>query len=190
MISKLATNSVAPPVWRLILSGIIFEGVWLFCVLAPSSALIIVLTLANLLFHLWLFYGSCHIAARTNHIRRTLLWLMYVLVLGAGMDAALFRGGVFISTGMFNIIPFWLAALWLNFAIALRFSLVFLQRNLWVAAIFGLVGGPLSYFFGARIGGQVIIAEPVWLSLGVLGVLWGFFLPLMAYGARASIFRL
>nr|WP_282450094.1 DUF2878 domain-containing protein [Microbulbifer sp. CAU 1566] len=174
----------------MLISGCLFEGIWLLCVMAPSSTLIVLFTAANLLCHLWLFCRSSAGGGVSHSVLRTLLWLILVSTLGVAMDSLLFQYGLFQTTDAFSIIPLWLAMLWVNFALALRFAFVFLQKNLWLAALFGLTGGPLSYFIGAEIGGRVTLAEPLWLSLGLLGFLWAAFLVLMAYWARSRFFRI
>ncbi|WP_255461868.1 DUF2878 domain-containing protein [Microbulbifer sp. ALW1] len=178
----------------MLISGCLFEGIWLLCVMAPSSTLIVLFTAANLLCHLWLFCGprtESGVSHRvSDSVLRTLLWLILVSTLGVVMDSLLFQYGLFQTPDKFSIIPLWLAMLWVNFALALRFAFVFLQKHLLLAALFGLIGGPLSYFIGAEIGGRVTLAEPLWLSLGLLGFLWAVFLVLMAYWARRRFFRI
>ena len=57
-------------------------------------------------------------------------------------------------------------------------------RNLWFAALFGAVGGPLAYLGASRGFGAVAVASPdlrglVWLAMG-----WAVAMTLMALGAR------
>lgn len=122
-------------------------------------------------------------------LSRTLLWVVFVTVSGCVMDATLFDVGIFASAAGYTLLPLWLGFLWVNFALALRFAFSFLQRNLWVAAVLGMVGGPLSYLLGAKINSDVILAEPLLSTLVILAGLWGVFLPLIMRCARLELFR-
>jgi len=65
------------------------------------------------------------------------------------------------------LVPPWISALWIGFATLPRFSLAWLVRRPWLAAILGAVGGPLSYLAGARLGAVSVSPEPLltWVAL-------------------------
>lgn len=67
--------------------------------------------------------------------------------------------------------PLWMSALWLGFATTIRSSLHWLSARRWQAAFFGLVGGPMAYFGGAKLG-PIALGEPLELSLGVIALAW------------------
>lgn len=79
--------------------------------------------------------------------------------------------------------PAWILALWAAFTPTLTVSLVFLQRNAWVALAFGAIGGPLAYLGAARGFDAVTFTDPgpafVWLAIG-----WGLAMPLLSMLAR------
>jgi hypothetical protein len=79
--------------------------------------------------------------------------------------------------------PFWLVTMWMAFATALNVSLAWLQRRLALAAALAAIGGPLSYYAGARLGGMAF-SEPLWLPLGILALMWAATLPLLLLIAR------
>jgi len=172
---------------RLLISALVFDVVWLLCVLAPGSALLAGITLGNIALHLWLFHGRPPDAAGAQ---RTLCWVAWVSAAGCWMDAALFRAGVFSASHDIFLLPAWLAFLWVNFALALRFAFVFLQRNLLLAAVVGALAGPFSYWIGARINGSVTLDDPLSLTLLLLACVWSAFLPLLLVSARIRFFRL
>ncbi|MBY6210789.1 DUF2878 domain-containing protein [Microbulbifer agarilyticus] len=167
------------PFWKMLVSGLIFEGIWLLCVLDPSTLLVVGFTLLNFAFHLFLFHSSALSQGTPPSVYRSILWLISISVAGIAMDAILFRTGIFISEPSPTVVPLWLACLWLNFALAVRYAFVFLHGKLWLSAVFGFFGGPLSYLIGAKIGGEVALATPLWLTLLVLGLLWCVFLPMI-----------
>ena len=172
---------------RLLISGLLFEFIWLLCVLAPGPILLAGVTLFNIALHIWLFGGT---PLDRGQVAATLRWIALVTIFGCWMDAALFRIGIFNANPAVFLLPSWLVFLWVNFALALRFAFHFLHRNLILAAVVGGVAGPFSYWFGARINGSVELGEPLLHTLLLLAGLWAVFLPLLSVCARMRLFRL
>lgn len=73
--------------------------------------------------------------------------------------------------------PSWMVALWANFATTLNLSLVSLQTRPALAALLGLVGGPLAYWGGAGLGAMTFIAPLPALITLALG--WALLTPLL-----------
>jgi hypothetical protein len=67
--------------------------------------------------------------------------------------------------------PPWMAALWPNFVTTLHTSLGWLAGRYRLAALLGAVGGPLSYYAGARLGALTFPSDPTF-SLIVLAAVW------------------
>jgi hypothetical protein len=80
------------------------------------------------------------------------------------------------------VVPLWILAMWVLFATALRSSLRWLQGRPALAALFGAVGGPLSYAAAARMG-ACRFEQPV-VSALALGVAWAVITPLLVALAR------
>lgn len=80
--------------------------------------------------------------------------------------------------------PVWILALWVNLALTINHSLAFLQRNLYVAAIFGALGAPLSYSIAERAWHAVWLAEPPATTLPTLASLWMVATPALCGFAR------
>lgn len=80
--------------------------------------------------------------------------------------------------------PLWILALWASFALTVTRSLQFLQKRLWVASLFGAVGGPLAYWAASRAWGVVTFTTPQWHALAGLAIGWGLAMPLLAGVAR------
>lgn len=79
--------------------------------------------------------------------------------------------------------PFWMAALWANFATTLNVSLRPLQGRPWLAAALGAVGGPLAYWGGAGLGAMTF--HDLAAGLAALAVAWALLTPLLlALAAR------
>lgn len=73
--------------------------------------------------------------------------------------------------------PPWMIALWANFATTLNLSLAGLQTRPWLAALLGLVGGPLAYWGGAGLGAMTFVAPLPALIALALG--WALLTPLL-----------
>jgi hypothetical protein len=73
--------------------------------------------------------------------------------------------------------PYWMVALWGEFAIALNVTLRWLKRKPFAALVLGAVFGPLSFLGGVRLGGARFVDEPA--ALATLACMWAVLLPLV-----------
>jgi hypothetical protein len=102
--------------------------------------------------------------------KRELLLLGGFAALGAAIDTLLCSRGIIGlaktrgATPEFAVFFF---ALWANFGTTLRLGFSWAWNRPWVGALFGLIGGPLGYLIGERIGAVSIGAERA-RSLGIL----------------------
>lgn len=82
--------------------------------------------------------------------------------------------------------PLWILGLWLQFGTVLHFSMRWLSKRYLLASILGLIGGPMSFLAGERLGAAAF-GEPRALSLAVLGISWSIALPaLVAFADRLT----
>jgi hypothetical protein len=65
----------------------------------------------------------------------------------------------------------WMLALWVGFATALTGSLRWVIDRTWIAVAFGMIGGPLAYWSGAKLGAIELGALP--RSFVLIGLGWG-----------------
>lgn len=133
-----------------------------------------------------LVYALAQLALARN-ARVDLSLMAAALVFGFLLDGALIRSGLArYASGWrdLQLAPAWILALWISFALTFSQSLRHLQNRLWLAALLGLLGGPLAYLGAAR-GWQVVsFAEPAWRGLLVLAAGWGLATPALAWLAR------
>ena len=100
--------------------------------------------------------------------------------LGALLDAAMLASGALVyPNGQWAplLTPFWMAALWAEFATSLNVSLRWLKGRPLLAAILGAVAGPLSLMAGMRLG-AAHFNDPT-LALGLFAVGWAIAMPLL-----------
>lgn len=89
--------------------------------------------------------------------------------------------------------PPWIVVLWMQFATLLRFSLSWVSGRYLLASLLGLVGGPLAFFAGARLGAADLHPNRV-LSLVSFAVVWAAASPLLVrlaerHGALPGSYR-
>jgi len=69
------------------------------------------------------------------------------------------------------IAPIWIIALWIAFALSINHSLTWLNTHPVLPALMGLIGAPLSYWAGQRIGAIRFTENPP-LALSCLAITW------------------
>lgn len=121
-----------------------FKLCWFGLILIPQIAL-----WPALLYWLWSIWQLA-IKAR--------LAVLGISLIGMVMDTILLRSGVF-SFGDTGYLPMWLMLLWGCFALVLVQVLAGWLRHWWLAAFVGAVTGPLAYWGGAALGGQLLFAD-------------------------------
>ena len=163
---------------RLAIGFALFQGAWFGCVIGAArgqaGAGIAVLA------------GVVLLALVFSKARAAELGLLGIaLVVGLVWDSLLARSGivVYASPGPLpGWAPAWILALWALFAPMLREPLRWLHGRPLLTALFGGVGGALSYAAAARFG-ACHFPDPL-LAMGVLGVGWALIVPLLLAAAQ------
>lgn len=125
-----------------------------------------------------------------RRIRVDLSLMATALVFGFLLDGALVRTGMasYMTTwSNVALAPAWILALCITFALTFSQSLRYLQKRLWLAALLGLIGGPLAYLGAARGWHVVNFVDPSWRALLVLAVGWALATPALAWLARRGM---
>lgn len=124
--------------------------------------------------------------------RRELRYLLLIGAVGTLLDTVMHRSGLIVyptstQAWPFAVVPPWIVSLWIGFATLPRLSLAWLGRcPIWLAVVFGAVGGPLSFWGGTHFG-SIGPGGELWVTLGVLGVEYGVLMPLMLRLAPANV---
>ena len=109
-----------------------------------------------------------------------LLLIMSCAAIGAGFDSMLVAAGwVQYYSGQFSDVmaPYWIISMWILFATTLNVSMRWLRGRWRLAAIFGMVGGPLAYLGGQKLGGIELVNEVA--ALAALGIGWAVMMPVL-----------
>ncbi|WEN15687.1 DUF2878 domain-containing protein [Rhodanobacter sp. AS-Z3] len=164
------------------LSLIGYQAVWFTAVIGAGHGVAWPGVLAMLV------YALVQLTCARNW-RTDLSLIAAALVFGFLLDGTLIRSGLAnYAAGWpgLALAPGWILALWVTFALTFSQSLRYLQSRLVLAALLGLLGGPLAYLGAAR-GWQVVsFADPTWRALLVLAIGWALATPALAWLARRS----
>ena len=152
--------------WPTVRNLIAFQAAWLALVLSAAAMMPlygVIAALAVVVAHLWRYPHEAKLLALVTVLGT--LWETAFAALGL----VSFTSGTLYAHGT----SFWFIALWAVFATTLNHSLNFLRRHWAVAVGFGLVGGPLAFWAGARLG--AITLEPT--AYPVLAIGWAILTP-------------
>ncbi len=147
-----------------IVNFVLFQITWFACVLGSAKGypwLGVIMVGLSLILHLYLAQP------RLQEVKLCLI----ALTIGAVFDQLNLSLGIiqYHNNGWSAaIVPVWILALWLSFALALNVCMRWLRGKYLVALAFGAIGGPLAYM-GAQKLGAVTLGEH---SLIVLAVGW------------------
>jgi len=73
--------------------------------------------------------------------------------------------------------PYWIVAMWMLFGTTLNVSMNWLKGRPVLAFVFGLVGGPLAYYTGFKLG--AISFDDLFAAMTALALGWGFVMPIL-----------
>ncbi|MCU0760090.1 MAG: DUF2878 domain-containing protein [Steroidobacteraceae bacterium] len=160
------------PTARKAVNFIVYQVTWLLGVIAAArgqAALGCLILAAAIAVHLWLA------PRRAPEVRLVLA----ALLVGLLWESLLVSFGLFrYASGNFaaGIAPYWILALWAQFATTLNLSLAWLKGRPLLGVAFGLLGGPLAYYAGFKLG--ALDSPDLTLALALQGFGYAVFVPL------------
>ena len=159
-----------------IFNFLLYQVAWVLCVVAAAAerpGLATAFPLAAVGTHLIL----------VSNLRSELRLVLGAAVVGLLVDSVQLTAGVFsfpVPALIGWLSPPWIIAMWMLFAITLRFCLSWLREIYLLASIAGFIGGPLAFAAGERFG-AVTLSEPRAASFLILGGFWACALPLLVW---------
>lgn len=123
----------------------------------------------------------------SKRIKADLSLMLTAVLFGFMLDGVLARTGWAVYAAAWpdaGLAPVWILALWVTFALTFTQSLAYLQTRLWLAALLGLIGGPLAYLGASRGWHAVTLIDPSWRGLLWLSGGWALATPALAWLAR------
>lgn len=165
-----------------LLSLALFNCGWFCCVLGAAYGLPWLGPLYMSVWFLWKVTG-------TRSGPGEALLILLAAIVGYALDSTLFLSGMLLETGRDSFgwpAPLWLVCLWPNLAGALGGCLGYLRKKYFLGCVAGVIGGPMAYFAGGRLG-AIDLADPLVLSLAAIAVEWAIAMPLLLFlNARLS----
>ncbi len=155
----------------MVMNFILFQLGWFACVLGAARGW----SREGALLALAIVAGYVARAARPG---RELALVAAAVALGALADSLLASSGWLRYAGAAPVdgfAPWWILALWALFAITLNVSMRTLRGRPALGALLGVVGGPLAYLGGEKLG-AVAIAQPL-PALVALAIVWALAAP-------------
>jgi hypothetical protein len=152
-----------------------YQVVWFACVAGAGSGRSWLGLLAALAF----VVATLAFGGRRREDLRTLVILFPI---GIGLDSLFLAMGwtLYSPAGPLPfLVPGWIAAIWLSFAMTLNHSMSFLRQNPWLAGVLGMVGAPLAYWSASRGFGVLSFGQPTGYVLLAMGLCWSLLLPLV-----------
>ena len=115
---------------------------------------------------------------RTENPQSELKLIFACGLIGTVFDSVLVAAGwVGYPSGMFSNVmaPYWIIAMWMLFATTLNISMGWMKGRPLLAAVTGLVAGPLTYLAGHKLGGIEFANQTA--ALVALGIGWAVIMP-------------
>jgi hypothetical protein len=153
-----------------IVNAVLFQLGWFACVFGGDLNALI-WTIPYLILHF-----SC-----ITTLRGEWKFVVAVAAIGIAVDSLNLAAGIFAVEGPM-LFPIWLACLWLLFATFIPHGLSWLSGRPVLAALFGAVGGSMSYLAGIKIG--VASTDNLSLAMVVWATQWAIMLPLALAAAQ------
>jgi hypothetical protein len=128
-------------------------------------------------------FGIWHLST-TRWLRADLILVAVAASGGFLVDSALLHAGVLsyaTPIPFSSAAPIWIVVLWIAFALTLNHSMGFLRGRPWLAAAFGLAGGPLAYWVAVKVWNAASFGPSELQSLLVLGIVWAVLTPILMY---------
>ncbi|MGA1657376.1 MAG: DUF2878 domain-containing protein [Methylophilaceae bacterium] len=153
-----------------LINFILFQSIWFILILAAAHESFYGLVIGLLLILVQYWHGKLMVP--------DFKLILASIIIGFAHDTSLnyFK---FIQYNIdFNTYysPFWIIGLWISFALTINHSLAWLGNKKLLQMIFGLIGGPLAYIAGEKLGAIYMINT---MTLYALALSWACITPLL-----------
>ena len=153
-----------------VLNFLLFQAAWFGCALGVGN------NLPEIAYTTLFIVISLHLGFSNNRKRDT-QYLIMIAIIGTTVDSALGGLGV-LDFHKRWFCPPWLTGLWMAFAATIHYSLSWLKQRPVLGSVLGAIGGPASYYAGAKFGALQLNPDVLY-SLAVLVPVWSVVVPLM-----------
>jgi hypothetical protein len=162
---------------------VLFQAGWFACILGAAHQQVlwaVIGSLAYVVFHIW----------HSEAPKLEFVLLLKILAFGVVTDSLLMYSGFLDFKGAWPspyLSPIWMWTLWLLVASTLNSSLSWLNGKPVLGVVLGVVGGPLSYEAGIRLGAANWGSESPILGLGLISLIWAVAMPLFFHWGKSTV---
>ena len=131
----------------IVLNAVLFQCVWFATVAGAGAGMWWTGLPVLLIFAAWQLRTSRWPRADTHLV-------LVAIAIGFAVDSLLATSGYLRYATPWPstvLAPIWIVVLWAGFALTVNHSMAFMKGRVWLAVLFGAVGGPLAYFGAARL---------------------------------------
>lgn len=160
---------------------VMFKLGWVACVGLAAAGQPLWATLAVA------FVVTLHLAGVPVVVKEALL-LAASAVIGLAWESLLVWSGLLsypASGEVAPLAPYWIVAMWVLFATTINHGLRWAKRSWMIAAVAGMVGGPMAFYGGAAMG--AVEFSHTLLALAAIGAGWAVLMPLLTLIADTII---
>ena len=168
-----ARDAHAPSRVRQLANFVVFEAAWFACILGVAHGQPLAGTAVVAVAIAW------HVAISARPVVELALVGCLCAIGLVAESLVVAQGHVVYPAGqpVRWLAPYWMVALWGEFAIALNVTLRWLKRKPLTALVLGALFGPLSFIGGVRLGGARFVDETA--ALTTLACMWAVLMPLV-----------
>ena len=157
-------------------NAIFFQITWFACVFGSANNLIWPGLLCCVAFAIW------QLMPKRRHAKDIRVVILAIL-LGLAIDSS------WVQLGLLNyshqwphsaLAPLWIIALWVAFALTINHSLSWLTKHPLLPALMGLIGAPLSYLAGQKLGAIHFNDDPMFV-LCSLAIIWALAISILYF---------
>jgi hypothetical protein len=154
---------------------VLFKLGWVACVMLAAAGKPLLATLAVTA------VVAIHLVSVPVAVKEALL-LMAACLMGLIWESILVSTGVLQYPGHAaesGLAPHWIVAMWVLFATTINHGLSWVKKHWAIAAVAGLLGGPMAFFGGMNVG--AVEFSHTLASLAVIGAGWAVLLPTLVW---------
>jgi len=173
------TNPIISYKTLLVSQTLLYNSLWVIAIVLSAKDLILAVVALSLIFISAQLY-CCRLYC--INLPKLIIFTILLCIVGFFVDSLLFYSDVF----YFNACPYpiklappFLNCIWLSFGITFYATLQSWFKRYLTTAAFSLVGFPLAYWAGIKLGAAS--AENTLIALLSLGLIWMFLLPTYLY---------
>lgn len=150
-----------------LINGVLFQITWFACVIGSAHGFVWPALLSCAILAAW------QLAPSRRHASDILLVVVSIMM-GLLIDTLWIQIGFFEFTDQrpfTGVAPLWIIVLWIGFALTINHSLAWLKTHPLLPAAMGLIGAPMSYLAGLKLGAINYLGDTLLIS-SCLGIAW------------------